>query len=257
VRPARPYEFEPTEEATMRSRPLIVASLATIPALVLAAQRSAGVNDLPLSDPSRLTLVNTVATRAHYRGRDAIRLIAQRDSSNAPGPLNTIAILGGPEFRDGTIEADVAGVPAAGSDTSARGFVGIAFRVDSSGDRYAGFYLRPTNGRASDQLRRNHAVQYISEPDYPWYRLRKEQPGVYESYVDLEPGVWTSIRIEVREGVAQLFVNGSKQPVLIVSDMKSPPSVGRIALWIDADTEAHFARVHVTPSKRVSSLSLR
>jgi hypothetical protein len=133
-------------------------------------------------------LVNTTATRVQYRGRDAFKLVGRRPASATPGtPVHSISIVDY-EFQDGTIEADVAGVPAAGADTSARGFVGIAFRVDSSGDRYAAFYVRPTNGRAQDQLRRNHSAQYISEPEYPWFRLRRGSPGVYESYVDLEPG---------------------------------------------------------------------
>ena len=92
-----------------------------------------------------------------------------------------------------------------------------------------------------------HATQYIAHPDFPWSKLRQTQPGVYESYVDVEPGVWTPIRIEVRGGVAQLFVHGSAQPALIVTDMKNPPASGRIALWIDTGTEAHFRRVRVTP----------
>ena len=229
----------------MRWRVLIALSIVSLPGLRLSAQRS---NDVPI-DPSRLTLRNVTATRAQYRGRDAIKLVARRDSAATAAGANTFAIVGNSEFRDGTIEADIAGIPAAGADTSARGFVGIAFRVDSTGDRYAAFYIRPTNGRASDQLRRNHSTQYVSEPDYPWSRLRRDQPGVYESYVDLEPGAWTSIRIEVHGSVAQLFVNGSKQPVLIVNDMKNPPAAGRVALWIDTGTEAHFSRLRVTPAK--------
>ena len=55
------------------------------------------------------------------------------------------------------------------------------------------FLLRPTNGRAEDQPRRNHSTQYVSEPDFPWQRLRQENPGVYETYTDLQPGVWTKI----------------------------------------------------------------
>jgi hypothetical protein len=51
-----------------------------------------------------------------------------------------------------------------------RGFVGIAFRR---------FYLRPTNERADDQVRRNHATQYISHRDWPLARLRKETPSQY------------------------------------------------------------------------------
>lgn len=232
----------------MSPRHVIVAWLLSLPICAISAQQG---SDILASDPSRLTLVNVTATRVQYRGRDAIKIVAQRNAAPAtPGTApNTIAIIRDSDFRDGIIEADIAGVPATGADTSARGFVGIAFRVDSSGGRYAGFYLRPTNGRAQDQLRRNHSTQYISEPEYPWYRLRKELPGVYESYVDLEPGAWTSIRIEVRKGVAQLFVNGSKQPVLVVNDMKNPPAAGRIALWIDSGTEAHFSRVRVTPER--------
>src|SRR5688572_292250 len=182
----------------------------------VSAQQTRRTDQPLLGDPSRLTLVNVAATRVQYHGRDAIRLVGRPTTATPGTRTNNIAIVDY-EFRDGTIEAEIAGIPAAGADTAARGFVGLAFRVDSSGDRFAAFYLRPTNGRAQDQLRRNHATQYISEPEYPWYRLRKESPGVYESYVDLEPGAWTPIRIVVRGGVAQLFVNGSQQPVLIVN----------------------------------------
>jgi hypothetical protein len=233
----------------MSPRFLIAASLLVSPLWSASAQSAGQATGLLGSDPSRLTPVNVTTTRVRYRGRDAIKVVARRDSVATTGSAyNTIAIIRDSEFRDGTIEADIAGVPTADADTSARGFVGIAFRVDSSGDRYAAFYLRPTNGRAQDQLRRNHSTQYVSEPAYPWHRLRRELPGVYESYVDLEPGVWTSIRIEVRQGVAQLFVSGSKQPVLVVNDMKNPPAAGRIALWIGAGTEGHFSRLRVTPA---------
>src|SRR5262249_232931 len=150
-----------------------------------------------------------------YRGRDAIRVVAKPGTTDTQ--VERLAIVPGVAFREGVIEADIAGVPAAGADTSARGFVGIAFRIDSSHTRYAAFYLRPTHGRATDQLRRNHSAQYIAHPDFPWSRLRKEQPGVYESYVDLEAGAWTPIRIEVRSGVARLYVNRAPQPTLIVS----------------------------------------
>ncbi|HEX6051958.1 MAG TPA: hypothetical protein VFZ21_21965 [Gemmatimonadaceae bacterium] len=227
----------------MPPRLLVVASIVSLlPLWSLTAQQGRGSDDLLPRDPGRLTLRNVEATRGQYRGRDAIRLVPT-------GAGETIAILSDLEFRDGTIEVDVAGVPRAGADSGARGFVGIAFRVDQSGDRYAAFYLRPTNGRANDQLRRNHSTQYIVHPDHPWYRLRKEAPGVYESYVDLEPGVWTSMRVEVRQGVARLYVDGSAQPVLIVNDMKNPPASGRIALWIGAGTEAHFSRLRVTPAR--------
>ena len=228
----------------MSSKLLILASLISLPLESLSAQSGGSL----IGDPSKLTLVNATATRVQYRGRDAIRVVP---AAGAAG--ETIAIIPDTDFRDGTIEIDVAGVPGAGADTAARGFVGVAFRVDQSGNRYGAFYLRPTNGRANDQLRRNHATQYIAHPDFPWHRLRREQPGVYESYVDLEPGVWTSMRVDVQGSVARLYVNGSAQPVLIVNDMKNPPASGRVALWIGTGTEAHFSRLRVTPARSGNS----
>jgi hypothetical protein len=111
---------------------------------------------------------------------------------------------------------------------------------------YDAFYLRPTNGRAEDQVRRNHSVQYIAHPAWPWERLRRETPERYESYVDLVPGVWTRIRIEVRGTTARLFVHGQSQPTLIISDVKSGATAsGSIALWIGPGTVAHFRNLRV------------
>jgi hypothetical protein len=122
----------------------------------------------------------------------------------------------------------------------ARGFIGIAFRVQPGASRYECIYLRPTNGRADDQLRRNHTTQYISFPDWPWERLRKDSPGVYESYVDLQPGEWTKVRIVVKGTDASLFVGAATQPCLLVHDLKLGESTGAVALWIGPGTEGYF-----------------
>jgi hypothetical protein len=113
---------------------------------------------------------------------------------------------------------------------------------------YDAFYLRPTNGRADDQERRNHAVQYVSHPDWPWFRLRKETPSKYESYVDLVPGQWTKIKIEVDGAHARLYVHDNPQPALIVNDVRSGANAsGGVALWLEPGTVAHFRNLTVTP----------
>ena len=132
-----------------------------------------------------------------------------------------LAMLTGADFHDGTIELEVAGVPRAGAPEDSRGFIGLVFRAQDHGARGENIYLRPTNGRADDQLRRNHSAQYESEPDFPWHRLRKESPGLYESYVDLEAGAWTKMKIVVSGTTARLYVNGAEQPCLIVNDLKA------------------------------------
>jgi hypothetical protein len=114
---------------------------------------------------------------------------------------------------------------------------------------YDAFYLRPTNGRAEDQERRNHAVQYISHPDWPWARLRKETPSKYEAYVDLQPNVWTPIKIEVKGDKARLYVHGQPHPTLIVNDVKSGANgKGAVALWIERGTVAHFRNLTIQPA---------
>lgn len=193
----------------------------------------------PLNSLSELELHDVQAEQVTYRGRQAIRLIEHGE------PMSAIAILYGSDFKNGVIETEVAGAPRTSAPQDMRGFVGIAFHVQPSGSHYECFFLRPTNGRADNQLRRNHSTQYISHPGFPWYRLREEAPGMYESYTDLVPGAWTPVKIVVSGIRAQLYVNGSEQPCLIVNDLKLGEAQGQIAFWIGAGTEAYFSSVVV------------
>jgi hypothetical protein len=165
--------------------------------------------------------------------------------------VEQLVVVEGTDFANGVIEAEIAGTPGTDAGTGARGFVGIAFRLQPDLKTYDAFYLRPTNGRAEDQERRNHSAQYISHPAWTWNRLRQETPGRYEAYVDLVPDAWTPVRIEVHGAKARLFVNGQTQPTLIVNDVKSGESAhGAIALWMGPGTIAHFRNLRVTPSAR-------
>ena len=187
-----------------------------------------------------------------YKGRRALRVTDVAPASVGGG--DRLVTLSKTEFRDGVIEIELTGEPGPNAGEGARGFVGVAFRVspdaapDAAKDaaKYECIYLRPTNGRADDQVRRNHSAQYVSFPDFPWQRLRKESPEKYESYVDLVPGEWTKVKIEVRGDKARLYVHGARQPVLVVDDLKLGHSQGRIALMIGPGTVAHFAELRVT-----------
>ena len=160
--------------------------------------------------------------------------------------MNPLAVIQDLEFSNGIIEAEIAGAPAPNAGEGARGFVGIAFRMQKDHRTYDAFYLRPTNGRADDQVRRNHSAQYISHPAWPWQRLRKETPEKYEAYVDLVPGAWTKVKIEVRGEQARLYVHDQPQPTLIVNDVKSgAQGSGAIALWVGPGTIAHFRNLAV------------
>jgi len=189
-------------------------------------------------------VINGHIETVNYRGQPALKLVPSPELVGKEGGM--LALLDGAEFRNGSIEIQVAGAPRVGAAADARGFIGISFRTGPHGVWSEMFYLRPTNGRADDQLRRNHSVQYTSEPDYPWYRLRQESPGVYEPYADLETGAWTAMRIEVSGTTARLYVNGAAQPCLIVHDLRHGDGAGRIALWAYLDTDAYFGPISVT-----------
>jgi hypothetical protein len=189
----------------------------------------------------RLVAKNVSIAQTNFQGRSAIRLTVSSESANA----TSYALVKDVSFRDGALEVDLAGQPAAGAFTGARGFIGIAFRVQSDG-RYEYIYLRPTNGRADDQVRRNHSTQYSSYPDFDYARSRQEAPEKYESYVDLEPGVWTKYKIEVDGRKARLYVHGAEQPCLIVNDLKLDPRDGGVALWVGPGTEGYFSNLKIT-----------
>jgi hypothetical protein len=185
-----------------------------------------------------------------YQGRKALQVMSspEADAAWAAHPSGTgggIVIIPGTSFHDGTIEVEVAGKPHVGAPADARGFVGVAFRVNADASKYECVYIRPTNGRADDQLRRNHSTQYSSFPDYEWLRLRTESPGKYESYVDLVPGEWTKISIEVKGVNMRLYVNGALQPTLVVNDLKLGDTKGTVALWIGVGTEAYFSNLRL------------
>jgi len=208
--------------------------------------KNAGKIEIPLKSEDQLKLINLQLRSVEHASKQGIRLSLMGKNIQ----VETIAIINGIEFGDGTIEVELAGEPAPDADPQMRGFIGIAFRLQETEPfHYDCFYLRPKNGRANNQIQRNHSTQYVSHPDFPWHRLRKESPGVYESYVDLQPGVWTKMKIEVTGKQAKLYVHDAEQPCLIVNDLKSENSKGKIALWLHSSTVAHFRNMIVTPKE--------
>lgn len=212
--------------------------------VIISATSGYQTQTISLDSPDQLKPVNVKIENVSFKGRKALRV---SDAAQAGlGDEGRLVVLTKTDFQDGIIEVDLAGEPGPNAAEGARGFVGVAFRVAPDQSRFECFYLRPTNGRAEDQLRRNHSAQYISFPGFPWHQLRKDFPGKYETYVDLLPAEWTKVKIEVRGEKARLYVNGVEQPTLLVNDLKQKPSKGAVALWIGTGTVAHFGNVRIS-----------
>lgn len=181
-------------------------------------------------------------------GKGVIRVEKDRSVKEADEP--TYVKIKGMAFKNGIIEIEVLSRLLPDASEFARGFIGVAFRVAEDNRQFESIYIRPTNGRAMDQVRRNHAIQYFSYPDYKFDRLRKESPEKYESYADMALDQWIKLKITVQDAQAMLFINGQSQPSLVVNDLKlGTGAAGGIGLWVEGGTEGFFRNLRVTKSE--------
>lgn len=188
--------------------------------------------------------VNTFINTGQIEGKATVQVT--KDPKVTDVDEATFARLTGSDFKNGTIEVKVLSRLLENAPDFARGFIGIAFRINENNSKFECIYIRPTNGRAEDQLRRNRSTQYFSYPDFKFDRLRKEFAGIYESYADMGLNEWITIKIEIKDEKARLYLNEQEQPALIVKDLKHGANTsGGIGLWVDVGTEGHFVDLRV------------
>ena len=195
-------------------------------------------------ESNKLEAVNVSMSIEKLMGEEVVKAI--KDSSVKEADEPTFAKIKGVNFKNGTIEVKVLSRLLTNAPDFARGFIGIAFRINDDNTKYESIYIRPVNARVDDQVRRNHSIQYYSYPNYKFDRLRKESPERYEAYADMEMNKWITLRIEVKDAQAKLYINNNKQPSLLVTDLKHGANAsGSIALWVEIGTEGYFKDLKV------------
>jgi hypothetical protein len=128
-------------------------------------------------------------------------------------------LIDGAMLQSGIVEFDLAENRAENTNPMNRGFLDLAFRINEENYNYNCFYLWPENGRADDQLQRNHTVQYIASPDFEWSKLRTETPVKYETYADMIPKEWTQVKVIIEDNRAEIYVNNASQPTMMVIEL--------------------------------------
>ena len=188
--------------------------------------------------------VNSFIENVDFEGVEVLRVT--KDPKVEAFDEATYARLVGTTFKNGTIEVKVLSRLLPDAPEFARGFLGMAFRIDENNEHFESLYIRPTNGRNESQLRRNRSTQYFSYSDYKFDRFRAESPGEYESYADMGLNEWIDLKVKVDGEHAELYVNNSKYPVLVVNDLKHGPDMeGAIGLWVEIGTEGFFKDLKV------------
>jgi hypothetical protein len=197
---------------------------------------------------NRLQPVNVSMSVEKGMGKEVVKVIKDPSVKEVDEP--TFVKINKINFKNGTIEVKVLSRLLKDAPDFARGFIGIAFRINDSNTKYESIYIRPVNARVDDQVRRNHSIQYYAYPDYKFDRLRKESPEKYECYSDMEMNKWITLRVVVKDKQAKFFLNDNKQPSLIVNDLKhGANSSGAIGLWVDVGTEGFFSDLKVSEEK--------
>jgi hypothetical protein len=213
--------------------------------LIVISQVSA--QNVPLTAKD-LTPVQVKMSITKIQGSSAVRVV--KDSTVKLFDQPTFVKLNNIHFKNGIIQLKVLSRLLKNAPDYARGFIGVAFRINDQNSKFESIYIRPTNSQANDQVRKNHTVQYFSYPDFPFQRLREESPEQYETYAEVGLDQWTTLRIEVKGNVAKLFINQSKFPSFLVNDLKlGPDTSGGIGLWVDIGTEGFFKDMQILPAK--------
>ncbi len=196
-------------------------------------------------DPTNLVANKVYMSTGMLDGKNIVRVVKDSTIKEADEP--TFVRIKNIDFTDGVIEVKVLSRLLPTASPTDRGFIGLAFRIGENNSKFESIYIRPTNGRADDQIRRNHSIQYFSFPDYKFSRLRKEAPEKYESYADMGLNEWINMKIVVKGNQAKLYLNDQQYPSLIVNDLKHGAAAsGGIGLFVDVGTEGYFCDLKIS-----------
>ena len=119
----------------MQSTKSVLVTTATSALVLVVAGMAAAADGVSLA-PARIEPLGVEVAEVEYGGKAALHV-----TGKAAGAAERLAVVPGPAFGDGTIEVDLAGAPAADASREARGFLGIAFRVQEDRSRYECFYF--------------------------------------------------------------------------------------------------------------------
>jgi hypothetical protein len=199
-------------------------------------------------------LHNTIGEIIQFEGRKVLKL--ERDLQALPFDSTRIeATVDEPhyarltdleDFENGTIEVKMySQLQNPKPYSGIAGFIGLYFRVKEDDSAFEGIYVRPKVGRINNQQFRNHAVQYISYPEYKFDTLRKIAPFKYEASAPVALNEWITMRLEVNGETVEMFINDLKYSSFIVDKMLGKNKKGAVGLYVDIGTIGYFKDLKV------------
>ena len=189
--------------------------------------------------------IHTALETTQLDGVSVLRVV-KREKIDRPDE-DTFAQLLGPDFHNGTIYVEMRSRLLPDAPEYARGFIGIVFRSIENGAEFESYYVRPTNGRHPDPIRRAHGSQYFSYPGYTFSYFREHDISGFEAPCDIGLDEWIALKAEIEEEKAAFYVNNMERPARTVEHLKHGAAArGGVGLYVDIGTEGFFRNLQVT-----------
>lgn len=150
------------------------------------------------------------------------------------------------DFKNGTISVDLFSQLRKDAPDYARGFAGLAYRINANQDFFEAIYLRPLNGLKVNPAppRDQRAIQYFCYPNWKFDRLREEYPdGDFEAGAQIGPSEWINLRLHIDENNLTVFVDDVE--CISLNQTKAEGTYGKIGLFVDIGTEAYFCNLKI------------
>ena len=143
-------------------------------------------------------------------------------------------------FKNGEIEIEMRG-----KDLLQRSFIGVAFHGQND-NTYEAVYCRPFNFVARDSVRRIHAIQYISHPDFTWKKLRETRNGVFEKRLinPPYPNGWLTMRLVIDDKTVKAYINQEKKPALTVERLSDRQN-GKLGIFVGDGGGGDFRSIKI------------
>lgn len=191
------------------------------------------------------TPVHTTSKLVEFEGELVLQVI--KSEKIMEFDENTYCKVKDISFHNGVIEVKVLSRLLPDAPDFARGFIGITFRINKDDSSFESFYIRPTNGRLSDPIRKNRGTQYFSYPNYTFDYFREQGITDFESSADIGLDEWITIKAIIENQTAIFFVNDEKVPVLVVNNLiLGSETRGSIGLYVDIGTQGFFKGLKIT-----------
>lgn len=148
-------------------------------------------------------------------------------------------------FKNGTITIEMRG-----KNVVQRSFIGVAFH-GLSDSTYDAVYCRPFNFLATDSVRKIHAIQYISHPNFTWKKLREERNAVFEKEITNppKPNNWFTMKLEVNNKVVKAYINQANNPSLVVKKLNNRKN-GKLGIFVGDNSGGDFKDLNIQYAKK-------